>query len=836
MTVRRITSVSFCLRRLATRTARLVLGIVLTSSPAHAVCGDFTGDGTVSATDALGVLQVAIGSAICELHDCDVDSSGLVTATDALAVLKTAVGQGAILSCPPDPNCQADLDFFFERIWTPILTDCVNCHSSAGLASFTDHVLQPSSEPGYLEYDFGVLENLWMIGKGNLLLSKPLGVGHGGGQRLGMTEQSPEYADLDELLLRFENPVPDCGGAPADFLAGVTYLDDTAILRKAALLFAGRLPTAAENAAVATGGEAALRTSVRAFMTGENFTRFLMESANDRLLTDMFLNWGPSAFDVLGGDWFYPTINDRINAVGASQGPDAAWQTTVRTNRAFTQEPLRLIANVVNNDRPYTEILTADYIMVNPYSAIGYQAGVSFTDDEDEEEWREGANNGYTGGNYGQAGILNSPMFLGRYPSTATNRNRARARWTYYYFLGVDIEALAARPIDADALADDGNPTLTNPHCAVCHQVHDPVAGTFQNYGDLGQYREFETDSLPWTYKESDLYQWGDLWYRDMRVPAFNNVVMPGSRDDDAIRWLAEQIVNDPRFATGTVKFWFPAVFGQVPIEAPAEPSDANYGTRLAAWAAQDEVIQQLAAGFRDGGHDLKDLLVEMVLTPYFRASAVTGLNAARTDALAEIGLARLLTPEQLHRKIVDVTGVPWARAWSPDRPELLDEYQLLYGGIDSAGITVRPTELNALMSAVVQRMANESACPATVRDFSVPASQRRLFPHVEPTDLPGTGAGETAIRANIVHLRRVLLGEELATNDPEVDRTFAVFSDVHALRTQSGKSTYLPWGPAYCALDFDSGNFVTQDPNHTIRSWVAVMIYLLSDYRFIHE
>ena len=68
------------------------------------------------------------------------------------------------------------------------------------------------------------------------------------------------------------------------------------------------------------------------------------------------------------------------------------------------------------------------------------------------------------------------------------------------------------------------------------------------------------------------------------------------------------------------------------------------------------------------------------------------------------------------------------------------------------------------------------------------------------------------------------------------MDRTFAVFSEVHTLRTQAGKSTYLPWGPAYCPLDFDSGNYVTNDPNHTIRSWIAVMIYLLSDYRFIHE
>ena len=35
----------------------------------------------------------------------------------------------------------------------------------------------------------------------------------------------------------------------------------------------------------------------------------------------------------------------------------------------FRRAPLELIAHVVENDRPYTEILTADYIMANPFAA-----------------------------------------------------------------------------------------------------------------------------------------------------------------------------------------------------------------------------------------------------------------------------------------------------------------------------------------------------------------------------------------------------------------------------------------------------------------------------------
>ena len=91
--------------------------------------------------------------------------------------------------------------------------------------------------------------------------------------------------------------------------------------------------------------------------------------------------------------------------------------------------------------------------------------------------------------NYPHAGVLNTPSFLFRYPTTATNRNRARARWTYYHFLDVDIESSASRTMDPVALADTNNPTMHNPSCTVCHTIMDPVAGAFQDYGDDGFYR-----------------------------------------------------------------------------------------------------------------------------------------------------------------------------------------------------------------------------------------------------------------------------------------------------------------------------------------------------------
>jgi uncharacterized repeat protein (TIGR01451 family) len=54
-----------------------------------------------TATDALGVLQAAVGLRVCPLCECDVDGSTAITASDALATLRFSVGQVINLRCPP---------------------------------------------------------------------------------------------------------------------------------------------------------------------------------------------------------------------------------------------------------------------------------------------------------------------------------------------------------------------------------------------------------------------------------------------------------------------------------------------------------------------------------------------------------------------------------------------------------------------------------------------------------------------------------------------------------------------------------------------------------------
>jgi hypothetical protein len=82
-----------------------------TTVPGALVCGDPVDPGPlervaapplaqITASDALFVLQTAVGGQTCELCVCDVDGGGSIVASDALLTLKKAVGQDVTFSCP----------------------------------------------------------------------------------------------------------------------------------------------------------------------------------------------------------------------------------------------------------------------------------------------------------------------------------------------------------------------------------------------------------------------------------------------------------------------------------------------------------------------------------------------------------------------------------------------------------------------------------------------------------------------------------------------------------------------------------------------------------------
>ena len=239
-----------------------------------------------------------------------------------------------------------------------------------------------------------------------------------------------------------------------------------------------------------------------------------------------------------------------------------------------------------------------------------------------------------------------------------------------------------------------------------------------------------------------------------MRKPGFDGREAPDA--DNSLRWLARRIVADERFAEAAVKFWWPAVLGAEVAEPPEDEGDADFAGRLLASNAQSAEVERLARGFRDGFGDgrpfnLKDLLVEIALSRWARAESTADGDPVRLAALRDAGMERLLTPEELALKTAAATGVELGGRL-PDRhtgltpPSHLrdDGVRLLYGGIDSDGVTERAGDMTAVMAGVARNHAARLAGAIMLRDLHLlPARQRRLFRHVELATTPASEFGD---------------------------------------------------------------------------------------------
>ncbi len=692
------------------------------------------------------------------------------------------------------PKGETPSRLFNDYISGPIVQSrCINCHVEGGASGHTRLVLTPQDVAGNEAANLAAFQHFLdtVEGGADLILNKIQGAeAHGGGVQV--VAGSTEFANMERFLRALGGETTSGALSPDTLFDGVTMASPVRTLRRAALLFAGRLPTQAELNVVTWGNEYVLRRTIRGLMAGQGFHDFLIRSANDRLLTDAERRTvipvnEPRFVDHTNKLWELADQAVKNGYDRLSRYPPYRFYTA-SVQYGLARAPLELIAHVVENDLPYTEILTADYIMANPEAAFAYGADTEFDNPEDPTEFkpseilsyyrrddsqiverdpvrgRRVINPGNLRTDYPHAGVLNTTVFLRRYPTTPTNRNRARSRWTYYHFLAFDIEKSAARTTDPVALADTNNPTMNNPACTVCHIPMDPVAGTYQNYGNDGLFRDKRggLDSLPTLYKDpkdgtTSPYQRGDTWFRDMREPGFDGMTAPSA--DNSLQWLAEKMVADERFASAAVRFWWPAVMGVELVEPPTDPSDSDFNVMLVASSAQALEIDALAQSFRDGfdggtPYNAKDLLTEIALSPWFRAESVTGDNETRIAALRDAGVARLLTPEELVAKTDAITGYVWGRRFSlpfgfeEPRSYLYNPagsagYQLLYGGIDSNGITERTGDMTALMASVAQSHAAEVSCPIVRRElFFWPDEKRLLFDGITRLDTPLSEGG----------------------------------------------------------------------------------------------
>lgn len=763
-------------------------------------------------------------------------------------MLSAVVGAGAENEPYAGPACAAPVDaFFVDEVWAKVGSqECLKCHKPGGDAEDTNFVLRDLSRAQESERDelmrrnrdaFARMARRESEDQPRLLLKVVGGLDHGGQEVL--KADSAGYRILAEFARRMNAPATETAGSlPAvdpsapPFFEGVAMLDDRRLLRRLTLSLAGRLPTQSEFDEIAKDGRGALPEILDAVMREDAFYERLREGFNDIFLT-LGVD-GNADQTVLSYEHFEKTRHwyqkfDLSHIKDEKERQRAGYKLADDYRQALLEEPMRLIDYIVRNDRPFTEIVTADYIMVSPYTARGYgvfdEVKDQFKNTEDPFEYmplrlkaligrNKSENQDSATGFYPHAGLLSTFQYLTRYPTTETNRNRARARMYYQHFLGVDVLELAARVSDAAAVtAKFEIPTMQASECVVCHKTLDPVAGLFQDY---------------WKFADEGVYgKRKGGWFTDMFGPGFEGEDLPPEDRWRSLQWLGERTAKDPRFATAMVEHGYYLLTGRKVLLPPKDLDDPLYSAKRRAYQEQRSQVEQIAAKFAESGFNFKNVLKDWARSDFYRADslATAELNPARAAELDDVGLVRMLAPEQLERKIAAVFGKPWGR--------LNEQTAMLYGGIDSKEVTERAADPSGAMGAIQRTLANDVACRNTALDFSRQPGERLLFPNIEPDVLPGASPeADAKIHGTIVHLHERVLGRYDEPDSAAVERTYQLFAGIVAEAAQEQKASD-PRESYFCRQNLEAE---VPDPHYTVRAWRAVVTYLLRQPDFLYE
>lgn len=740
-----------------------------------------------------------------------------------------------------EPGCTGEDSFFAEEVWGKVgERTCLKCHNAKGDAAESKFVLQETlldrtalekNRQAFLRMAVGQED-----GHSRLLLKVAGKLEHGGGEIL--KTDSTGYKILSRFVGRNTGKPTDIPPSaelnPGPFFAGVQMMTARRLLRRVTLSLAGRLPTPVEQAAVQTGGLETLDPIVVRIMKEEAFYGRLQEAFNDILLIRGYDGVAETALSYehfKHRNWYQKHDLSSIGNEDAQR--EARYKLAREYREALLREPLELINYIVRNERPFTEILTADYIMVTPYTSRGY--GIyevlkdRFKNPDDPFEYiparlpslkhRDGRSHQESPtGFYPHAGLLSTFQYLKRYPTTETNRNRLRVRMYFQHFLGVDIMALAPRVNDAAKITTEyAIPTMEATDCVVCHKVIDPVAGMFQDYYAVdgkGIYGPRE-----------------DGWYKDMFGPGLYGEDLPAEERWRSLPWLGERTVQDPRFAVAMVKHVWYILYGRKPLLPPEDIDDPLFSAKRRGYLAQHSEIERIASRFSRANFNLKIVIRELVRSKFYQ---VEGLNVSPKDPnrlaeLDDLGLIHMLSPEQLERKLTAIFGRDWGRLTNRE-----SHFKILYGGIDSKSVTTRITEPSGAMGAIQRIMANDVACKNVAADFSLPAKERRLFPTIEPSVLPNLNAeSDQQIKDAIIHLHYLILGREDTVGDPEVQRTFELFADI--ISDARSQDKFDP-RESYACQSLREQTPRDPDPEYTIRAWRGVVTYLLRQFEFLYE
>lgn len=479
--------------------------------------------------------------------------------------------------------------------------------------------------------------------------------------------------------------------------ARLQELDPPRLARRMSLDLRGVLPSADELDQVEAdpGALAALRD---AWMEDPHFEERLVQLFGERWHTQV--------------DEFLITVEE-FPELAADSANEYPWE------RAVGQEPLRLMARVAAEDRPWSEIVTSDTTMADEY--LGASWPVDYPDGA--TGWREVR---YTDGRPA-AGVLATNGLWFRYFTTFTNYNRMRVSALTRLLLCTDY---LSRPVTfngAIRLSDAAgqNPLTVIPYCQGCHSAIDPIAASFFGFWTPQQYNGTENV----TYHGERELLGADLL--DV-TPAWYGSEVHGLAD------LGAHIGADPRFARCTAT------------------SVTEMYLRREVVLDDFERVEAARQALVEGG-TLKPAIRTVLDSAPYRAASAEG------DGVDE-NSARLVDLTLLSSMLADIAGFRWSYAGFDQLDNDTWGYRILGGGVDGLYVT-RPDRLPGLTwTLVTARVAEVASLAAVERDLGgAPPPAPLIAGYVQGDDGQSASFAAAARAARWRLLARRATDEELA-------------------------------------------------------------------------
>jgi hypothetical protein len=202
-----------------------------------------------------------------------------------------------------------------------------------------------------------------------------------------------------------------------------------------------------------------------------------------RMLKDDRVRGLATEFD---GNWLDFRHFESITSIDRGRFP--TFDNNLR--EAMFQEPIRLIADAIRNNRSVLDLIYGDYTFVNASLARHYgMPAVS----SGEDDWVRVD----SAGAYGRGGLLPMAVFLTENSPGLRTSPVKRGNWVVKKILGEVIPP--PPPVVPELPADEAKSDLpirekliqhrANPMCASCHAKFDSFGLAFEGYGPIGEVR-----------------------------------------------------------------------------------------------------------------------------------------------------------------------------------------------------------------------------------------------------------------------------------------------------------------------------------------------------------